>query len=404
MADQRKHTAGTAIRRIHLEGVVDLHFHFRNPAEAGDGRTEMLMEAVAHEHEAVVAIGNSAPPVTNQEEADAYHGMLCRHRPAESDLIILVAPLMTDRTTAEMVRKTRTSRPRTVGFWKAFFEGVSNDGGMSISDPALVHDAIRASYDDSADAEPVSVHFHAERKYVRGHTGETEHRIPMLEREWYCVDLDVREILEQHPDGIFVLKHITDWRTVEFVREYHRKGYRIYGEIAAQYLAQCFDDLWEGPGNKGTAFRANDVRWPLPKDRKSQLAIIDAALSGEECFLFGSDCAWHLDDPTKESGVKVTCDYVVCGGLAILPAVSLSIIIDCFVRAEKTEEDLNEFLSRRARRLLNLPPSQRRTRYERKNWEIPSLKEGVRGSKKIRVRLFMGGEKCAWRRSISLPA
>jgi dihydroorotase len=194
---------------------------------------------------------------------------------------------------------------------------------------------------------------------------------------------------------ILVIKHVTDWRTIRFIREYWAKGYQVYGEICGHYMYKCHEDLYEGPGGTGTAFNANDLCWPIYKSLKCMLALREAALSGEPCFFYGSDWACHIDDPTKEAGVKITNDGIVCGGVTIIPAVGLSLVIDLFVNEGRLEH-LDAFLSGNARKAHGWPPATRKVRFIRKDWTVPKELPVLGPDGKTKVLPFMRGQTCHW--------
>lgn len=374
-----------------IDEIVDTHVHLRNLVRDGDGRMETNMRYVVSYIAVAVSIGNGNPPVLDQASADEHIADARSCLRKNENIDIYAAPLFTDATTPEMVRETRVTRPRTVPLWKMFLEGVSNDVGRNVTKISIARDAIRATYDDSIGAQKIPVHIHAERKFNR--QGK---RLDMKDREWYAVNHDVRELLETHPGMVLVIKHVTDERTIHFIREYCARGYQIYGEICGHYLYKCHEDLYEGPGGKGTAFNANDLCWPIYKSDKSMRALREAAMSGEACFFYGSDWACHVDDPTKGKNVKITNDGIVCGGVTIIPAVGLSLVIDLFVEAGKLEY-LNAFLSGNARKVHGWPPATRKVRFVRKDWTVP-LKLPVNGPNgQTKALPFMRGQACHWK-------
>jgi dihydroorotase len=206
----------------------------------------------------------------------------------------------------------------------------------------------------------------------------------------------VRELLETHPEMILVIKHVSDWRTVRFIRQMRDKGFHVYGEICAHYLFLCHEDLYEGANNVGTAFNANCLCWPIYKDEKSMMALREAAASGEDGFFYGSDWAAHTDDPTKDKNVKITEDGVVCGGVAIIPAVGLSRLIDLFIEMGKLE-NLSIFLSRNARKVHGWLPANKTVKFVREDWTVPALLVGDGPDGPIKVKPFMRGETCHWK-------
>jgi len=373
------------LQGIWLDGSVDPHFHGRNSIAEGDGRLEIILPLAAVEHESIVLIGNTNPPLLTATEASQYISEAYRHLPGGVFPRLYAAPLLTDRTTPTMIYEMRQCR--RVAFIKGFLSGVSNDGGHNVSNVRALQATLIACHDNAIDAPPLPVHWHMERKFdAHGSV------IEMREREWYAIENDLALVLEIDPEGSHTVKHVSDARTIDRLRCYREKGFTVYAEIASHYLVRCHEDLYEGQGG-GTAFNAHDLCWPIYKSRASQLALTRAALTGaaEGWAFFGSDCACHKNDPTRESDSKITQRGVVCGGTAILPAVSKSIVIDLFVRNGEALS-LDAFLSGNARRAMGLPPADTNALYVREERTIPeSLNR-----KGVHIRPFMAGETYHW--------
>lgn len=381
------------INEVWIDESVDTHDHLRDLAAHGDGRMEMSVGHALGEHGVIMSIGNNPRAVLDQATADAHIRDAYGCIPPGSDLTILAAPLMTDATTPEMVLEARLTTPRTVPFWKVFLFGVSNDAGKSVRDLRNIDAAVTASCDVRVPAPKVPIHYHVEEKYdAQGN------RIEMRHREYYAMRFVIAPFIERHPGAVHVVKHVSDLRTLGLVKALRSRGYEVYAEVSAHYLCKCHEDLYEGPGG-GTAFNANDLCWPIYKSAASMHALNKQVVNcGDEVF-FGSDRALHLHDPTKPERVKITDEGIVCGGVAILPAVSKSIVIDRFVDAGKTE-NLDAYFSGNARRVHHLPPARKKVRYVREPWTVPYRLDGTGPTgEPIEALLFMRGQTMNWRRA-----
>jgi dihydroorotase len=390
------------INDVSIEPFVDLHSHLRNSLSDGDGRMEMNMRHALHHQDILVHIGNGSPAILDQTSAnqELAKANACKKQ-AESDdsrcdepLDIYAAPLMTDRTTPEMIFETRRPQPRNILFWKAFLSGVSNDGGNSVTDFKKLHDTLRAFYVQPNIARPMILHVHAERKWTR-----SGRRIPMTDREWYAIRKDIEELLVRHPLLTLVIKHVSDWRTLEQIKKWRQRGFNVYAEICPHYFYRCHEDLYEGPGG-GTAFNLHDLCWPLYKSEKSMLALREAALSGVDWVMMGRDWACHNDDAAQKKGVKVNNDGVVVGGVTLLPVVANSIVIDLFVDAGCIE-NINPYISANARRVHGLPPATTLWRYDRMPWVIRDTIRGEGpGGIPILAKPFMRGQTANWKKYV----
>ena len=366
-----------------LHESIDTHTHPRDMKKHGDGRMETLMPLLAAEHETIVAIGNCQSPVLDLPSARAWKRDILSCIPPEQPLCVLIAALVTDRTPPGLVQSLSALPDPPINLLKIFFEKVSNDGGNSVSDLKLIDDTIAATYQGRK--HPIHIMIHAERKY-----DQNGNRIEMRDREWYCIKHDIEPMLERHPHVEITIAHVSDGRTVAWIREMRRRGFMVWGEIATHYLVRCHEDLYEGRRG-GTAFQANDLCWPLYKNEASMTALQVAALDCEDIFHFGSDFACHKDDPTQASGVKIDNDGEACGGVTILPAHGKSLLIDFFAENGKLET-LNAYISGNARAKLRLPPAPNKVRYIRSEWQVPQILQGDGFSSKP----FMRGKAANW--------
>lgn len=376
---------------VETDEWVELHGHARNWRADGDGRMEMNARFLAGQYGVFVHIGNGKPAILDQASADRELKKLRRCLPANDQTELYAAPLLTDKTTPDMILETRMRIPRTVLFWKAFLSGVSNDGGNSVTSFRAIKATIKAFYDSAMPGLRVMIlHVHAERAKKRN-----GRRLQMRDREWYAVRMDIQELISEHPELVLVLKHVSDKRTLKQVRKWRAQGYKIYVEICPHYLFRCHEDLYLGPDG-GTAFNLHELCWPLYKDEESMLALRTAVLSGTDWVMYGTDWACHADDPSRPSGVKVNSEGIVVGGITILPAVAKSLVIDLFVENGKLA-NLDSYVSGNARRVHVLPPSRRRTVHRRNPQRIPMRIEGKgpRG-RRIQSQPFMRGQDYNW--------
>lgn len=384
--------ATEVLNEVEIDESVDTHDHLRDTAENGDGRMEMSTPLAVGQHESIFSIGNNAQAVLDQQGVDAHiakaYGCI---RGDERRIRIYGIPLMTDLTTPQMVVEGRTWADRTLIAWKIFMFGASNDAGKSVTDFAKIDEAVSMTYSPTINAANVPIHIHTEEKF-----DADGNRIPILEREHYAMVHKVTPFIRRHRRGVFVIKHVSDLRTLALIRQLRDEGFEVYAEVAAHYLCRCNDDLFED-GKGGTAFQANDLCWPIYKGYDSQMALREAILDPEDWIMFGSDRAMHIDNPTKDKGVKITDQGVVCGGTTIFPSVSKSIVIDCFEGVGRMEH-LDAYLSTNARRVHGLPPAAKKVRYVRDPWEVPMTIEGRdKDGNTIRALPFMRGQKVNWK-------
>ncbi len=129
-------------------------------------------------------------------------------------------------------------------------------------------------------------------------------------------------LLSKFPDLRIVLEHITLGETAFFVSDMSKKGCKIAATITAHHLASDVDDM--------LAYGLNPALYckPILKFPKDKWDLRDAAMSGEECFFFGSDSAPHTAE-TK---------YCECGCAGAFTApFAIPLLAKIFYEADKIE-------------------------------------------------------------------
>jgi dihydroorotase len=371
---------------------VDGHGHLRNDSKSGDGRMEMVLDAYNDAvYQYVVAIGNGNPPVCDIPSALAYRRQINRHQRRAPNLNVLIASLVNDNTDPEMVRRA-WDQPRgqeVIHALKVFFYGVSNDAGNSVSNIYNIESLIKSTTVGLIHKkEPIPITFHAERRKDR--SGNV---LPIKDREFYCVETDICDAVHMNPDGKYLLRHVSDGRTFEWVRLMRRK-FDIHVEISPQYCITIDDDIFQSDDGKAM-LQCNCICWPRFKDAWSRQQNINMALSGENWVHFGSDFAKHLADMNQLTGVKINSRGEAVGGLDFLPAAAKSVMIDLFLSNKKAHL-IDNFMTLNAADFYSVEVSLERFRYYRRDWIIPEYTYGRRGNQRIKSACFLGGHTMHW--------
>ena len=108
---------------------------------------------------------------------------------------------------------------------------------------------------------------------------------------------------------------------------------------------------------------------PIFKTEPDRRALESAMLSGEDCWIFGTDEACHWDNPLKPERVKINDKGFVLGGQTQIPRASVSYVIEKAVEAGR-QDILPGFLSHNGRDALGLPRSEITTRFRRNDWTV----------------------------------
>ncbi len=365
-----------------LPGTVEPHAHCR-PEQTG--QMAMAVAECAREHEAIIDIPNVPGIKTIDDLKNRRNSILFLS--GRQDFQAFLTPLVNDHSEVNVFNTAY--RQKIICGVKIFWQGVSNDYGNSISCVAAIKDFLR-ELDDNI---PITHHAECRHDY-RGIP------IPIKDREFWCIEHEVESLLVIKPRGIFVIRHVSDLRTLQWINLKRKQGYNIHAEICPQYMILIDDDLFTS--DEGHAvLQCNCIHWPRPKDARSRKAIQRAALSGKEYFHIGLDYAMHLWDPSAESGVKLNDKGQAVGGLNFLPRVAKSILIDFYVSNGK-QALLAPMLSRNAAKLYGIKLSGREYQYIRKDWVVGEFTYGTQGGgqkppgRQIRARNFLAGHTMHW--------
>jgi dihydroorotase len=303
----------------------------------------------------------------------------------------MTVPLISDTTDPEMIRRGWDKPDGQEDFHgvKVFWEGVSNDYGNSISDIEKIRDILLLSTEKSRFKDrPMPVTYHAECAKDAG-----GNYIPIKDREFYCVSTQIAKAIEINPEAAHVIRHVSDYRTIETAVDWRAKGVNIHLESSPQYAVLIDDSLFIGSDGLA-ALQCNCVFWPRPKDEVSRKCNADLMLSGYDWVHYALDYALHLDDPTQASGVKINSRGIAVGGLNFAPEAAVSVVIDyCISRGRP--EVLNGLLCTNAARLYGIRLAGPKHRWMRSDWKVPEYTYGGNGAKSA---CFLAGHTMRWKR------
>jgi dihydroorotase len=331
-------------------GILNTHTHPRDFEDQGDGRADLFVPYYSGVYDDVIAIGNTKVPLTTPMLAWEQKRRWQAISPCTR---IHIAGIMTENTKPEDVI-AGYDQPYGVEAWiamKMFLRSVSNSGGADVDDVRKIIPVVEAmTYTKwKYKRKPMVLKVHCERKFT-----PLGRRIDMMNREAAAVERDIEYILQEVPEAVIEICHMSDGNTVEAVEYYQRRGYNVYGEAPPQYANYTLEDLFEDEAG-GTAFNPKVLCWPIFKTKKDRRIIHDAMLSGKPWYYFGNDEACHDHDTSQETGVKTNVHGKTVGGQTKVPSDEMSGVIEEFVRAGRTEY-LNAFVGGNAREIYSLEP------------------------------------------------
>jgi dihydroorotase len=255
---------------IEITTPDDWHLHFR------DG------EALAHTVPATarcfaraIVMPNLVPPVTTVEQAEAYHARILAAVPAGTPFEPLMTLYLTDRTDPAEMQKAAASR--VVHACKLYPAGATTNSSGGVADLAGLYPLLEAMEKNDV---PLLVH------------GEvTDRHVDIFDREKRFIDDHLAALVRRFPGLRVVFEHITTAEAVDFVRE---APAHVAATLTPQHLMHNRNDMLVG------GIRPHLYCLPILKARTHQLALQQAAISGNPKFFLGTDSAPHARH-TKEA-------------------------------------------------------------------------------------------------------
>ena len=252
------------MRTITLRRPDDWHVHFRDGAVL-----HTVVPYTANVFGRAIVMPNLTPPVTTAAEAAAYRARIMAAVPAGSGFTPLMTCYLTDHTqAADLVAGHKAGIFTAAKLYPAHATTNSAHGVSAIDKIAGVLEAM------AEHGIPLLTH------------GEiTRGDVDIFDREKGFVDEVLVPMLARFPQLRVVMEHITTADGVAVVRA-HRQ--RTAGTITPQHLLYNRNALFAG------GLRPHMYCLPVLKRERHQLALRQAATSGEANFFLGTDTAPHL--------------------------------------------------------------------------------------------------------------
>jgi len=242
----------------------DWHVHLR------DG--EILSRVVAHTARTfgrAIVMPNLDPAVTTAAAAAAYRTRIIAAIPPGTTLTPLMTCYLTD---------TIDSRDLRAGFSDDIFvasklypTGATTNAHAGVTNLDALDDVLEVMQEIDM---PLLVH------------GEVvDPRVDIFDREAVFIDQTLGPLVERYPELRIVLEHVTTREGVEFVTE---QGSRVAATITPHHLTINRNAIFRG------GIRPHYYCLPIAKRGSHQLALREAAVSGNPKFFIGTDSAPHL--------------------------------------------------------------------------------------------------------------
>lgn len=308
----------------------DWHLHLR------DG--EMLGTTVPHTARSfsrAIVMPNLKPPVTTVEQALAYRQRILNALPTDTNFSPLMTLYLTDNLAQEeLVRLSEEPAVVAVKYYPAGAT-TNSDSGVSSIDRVMPSLEVMAKR-----GIPLLIH------------GEvTDGEIDIFDREQRFIDTVLAPLRAQLPELKVVLEHITTANAVEFVTE---QSSNVAATITVHHLLYNRNHLLAG------GVRPHFYCLPVLKRNSHQLALIEAATSGNPKFFLGTDSAPH-----PKGDKEAACG---CAGIYTAPG-ALELYAEVFDQADALDR-LEGFASFYGPRFYGLPVNTEKISLVRDSWQM----------------------------------
>ncbi|WP_210527784.1 dihydroorotase [Rubellimicrobium arenae] len=318
--------------RLTLRRPDDWHLHLRDGA---------MLRAVAP-HSArdfgrAIIMPNLVPPVVTMAQAAAYRDRIREALPPGSRFEPLMTLYLTEATDPDDVARAYLSG--TAQAVKLYPAGATTNSHAGVRDLGKVRPVLERMAEIG-----MTLCIHGE---------VVDPDVDIFDREAVFIDRVLKPLRRRVPDLRIVLEHVTTQDGVDFVRDQPRN---VAATITTHHLVINRNAILAG------GIRPHYYCLPVAKREAHRIALVQAAVSGDERFFLGTDSAPHLDQAKLQP-----CG---CAGCFTAP-VTLPILAEVFEAAEALDK-LESFVSLNGPRYYGLPPNDDRVTLVRgEAWTAP---------------------------------
>jgi dihydroorotase len=309
----------------------DWHLHLRDGAHMA-----AVLPFTAQRFARAVVMPNLKPPMTTTAALGEYRARILAAVPAGLRFEPLMTLYLTDRTSAEEIRRARASG-FVVGA-KLYPAGATTHSDAGVTSVEHLWPALEAMADLGL--------------VLQVHGEVTDVAVDVFDREHVFIDRVLSRIIERVPGLRVVFEHITTREAVQFVRT-ARAG--VAATVTPQHLLLNRNAIFEG------GIRPHLYCLPVLKREHDREALLEAATSDDARFFLGTDSAPHAVH-TKET----SCG---CAGIFSAPA-ALELYAEAFEQAGRLDR-LQAFASERGPDFYGLARNTGTVTLRREPWTVP---------------------------------
>jgi dihydroorotase len=330
----------------------DWHLHLRD----GDALGAVLPHT-ARQFARAIVMPNLQPPVTTTALALAYRQRIVDALPEGARFEPLMTLYLTDRTSADEVRRARDAGIVAVKLYPA---GATTNSDAGVTDIRKTFAALEAMQREGL------------RLLVHGEV--TDPGVDVFDREAVFIERVLGPLRRDFPALKVVFEHITTREAAQYV---HEAGADLAATITAHHLLYNRNALFKG------GLRPHWYCLPVLKREIHRQALLRAATSGSPKFFLGTDSAPHAAHLKEHA----------CGCAGCYTAfAALELYAQAFDDAGALDR-LEGFASHHGADFYGLPRNRARVVLKREDWTLPEVLpfgEHV-------LKPLAGGEPLRWR-------
>ncbi len=343
------------MNKITIRKPDDFHVHLRSG--------EMLKNVIgctADVFSRALVMGNLPMPVVTAEDAIKYRNEIAAC--VEPGFEPIMTIMLVNKTTPEIVEKAY--REAGVKVLKLIPGNTStgSDQGVSLYD-------LEKYYPVLEKAEELGMIFSVHLELAAEEDGTP---ILFMEREKRALPY-FKKLTEAFPELKIVAEHITTRELIETVKN---AGPNAAGGLTYHHAVIITDDVLDESGNAKNAF---NLCMPVAKSADDREAVIEAMVSGNPKFFFGSDSAPHPLEKKQSANppAGIFSAPVVLAGLAEI------------FEAEGKLDRLENFVSRFGAEFYGLTLNTGTVELVKEDWIAPEMIGNV--------KVFRGSEVFKWK-------
>ncbi len=309
----------------------DFHLHLRD----GDILSDTINQS-ARTFQRAVIMPNLVPPITTVDLAQNYYNKIINQLNDKNTFTPLMTLYLTDHTSKdELILAKNSSIIHGVKLYPAGATTHSHQGVTKIN--ALFH-----LFETMQEIDlPLLIH------------GEvTDWNVDIFDRETKFIEDTLQTIIQQFPKLRIVLEHISTKTAVEFISSCNSF---VAATITPQHLYLNRNAIFKDGINP------HHYCLPILKRKEDQLALINAAISGDPHFFLGTDSAPHAIHQKEK-----TCG---CAGIYSAPT-AISVYAEIF-SSHNALDKFENFASRYGADFYKIKYNQTRLTLKKKPWQVP---------------------------------